>query len=76
MTPILNKFAEFAADKGPALAAFLADNLPAAIQTASDFWTGTLQPAIEVVMTFIQDPVMPIIESLANLFCLETRGDG
>jgi hypothetical protein len=45
---------------------WLQTNIPIAIQTASDFWTNTLKPALEAVWAFIKDSVIPTIGNLAN----------
>ena len=46
--------------------AWLAVNVPAAIQTLSDFWNNTLMPALNVVWTFIQTNVLPMLATLWN----------
>ncbi|MHC4617951.1 MAG: phage tail tape measure protein [Planctomycetota bacterium] len=63
---LLESFKTFVSDNGPAITAaferigaFLAENLPIAIQAAADFWRDTLQPAFENTGTFIQDTVIP-----------------
>lgn len=43
---------------------WLAVNLPPAIQTLSDFWTGTLQPALAAVWNFVQTSVIPMLQTV------------
>jgi hypothetical protein len=38
--------------------------IPSAIQTVSNYWTGTLQPAIMQVWGFIQGQVLPVLQVL------------
>lgn len=45
---------------------WLADKLTSAIQTLSDFWTGTLWPAIQVVANWVQSTLFPILKTLAE----------
>jgi len=47
---------------------FIQEKLTAAIQTLSDFWTNTLQPALDAVWSFIDGDLMPLFESLWDLF--------
>jgi hypothetical protein len=50
------------------LADWLGPVLTAAIQGLSDFWTGTLQPALEAVWGFVQEDLIPLFEALRELF--------
>jgi hypothetical protein len=40
--------------------------IPAALQTLSDFWTGTLLPAIQNVWGFMQNSVFPLFRAIAD----------
>lgn len=42
------------------------DGLSQTIQTLSDYWTDTLWPALQKVWQFIQDNVIPIIQTLVD----------
>ncbi len=46
---------------------WLGINIPAAIGTASAYWTGTLLPAIQTVWAFTQKYILPLLASVANL---------
>ncbi len=46
------------------LVAWLQVNIPAAIKTLSDFWTGTLQPALATFWGWIQGTVFPLLQIL------------
>jgi hypothetical protein len=48
------------------LANWLGTTIPAAIQTMSGLWTGTLQPAIQTVVGFITGTVIPALSSVWN----------
>ena len=41
-------------------------NIPKAIQTVSEFWTGTLVPAMQAVWAFIQGTVIPIFQKVVG----------
>jgi TP901 family phage tail tape measure protein len=43
-------------------------NIPIAIQTASDFWTNTLWPALQRVSDFITGTVIPIVQRIFGFF--------
>jgi uncharacterized membrane protein len=45
---------------------WLATHLTAALQTLSDFWTGTLQPALAAVWGFISKVLIPILSVLVQ----------
>lgn len=45
---------------------WLRDELPKAIQTASEFWTNTLQPAIEKLVPIFVNDVLPALLKLAE----------
>lgn len=49
------------------IAAWLQENIPAAIATLSDFWTGRLQPAIQSVVSFFQGSVVPAMSTVASV---------
>ncbi len=44
--------------------AWLAENIPIALQTLSDFWTGVLQPAIVQVWAWMQAVLIPFIQDV------------
>lgn len=48
------------------LANWLQVAIPQAIATASAFWTGTLQPALQQVWQFMQANVVPILQTVFN----------
>lgn len=53
---------------------WLATNIPAAIQTVSEFWTGTLQPALNSVWQFVQTYILPVFDMVSSWF--QTEGPG
>lgn len=46
------------------LGAWLAENIPVAIQKAADFWTNVLQPAIATAWGYIQNNLIPLFNEL------------
>jgi len=44
---------------------WIGENLPIALQVASDFWTGTLQPALQTAYDVFTGQIIPIITNLA-----------
>jgi hypothetical protein len=46
------------------LVAWLQVNIPAAIKILSDFWTNTLQPALQTFWGWIQTTVFPLLQTL------------
>ena len=52
---------------------WLQKNIPEAIQTLSNFWTETLQPAIEDVWEFIDTYLVPIFESIRDIMEIELK---
>lgn len=48
--------------------AWLAEKLPPAIKTLSDFWTNTLQPALADVWAFLKDKVFPVLSDLKDIY--------
>ena len=48
------------------LKGWLAQTLTQALQTLSDFWTGTLQPAQQLVWDFISQALMPLLGRLVS----------
>lgn len=50
------------------LGAWLSTTIPAAVSTVSDFFTGTLWPALQTVWAFIDANVIPIVGALANVW--------
>ena len=52
----------FVQEYGPILAAWLAEMLPIAIQTLSDFWTNVLQPAITTVWSWMSTVLIPFLQ--------------
>lgn len=46
------------------LVEWLQVNIPVAIQTLSDYWTGTLQPALATFWSWVESTVFPIIQQL------------
>lgn len=47
---------------------WLSTNIPVALQTLSDFWTGTLWPAIQTVGAWIEANLFPIFTALAEVY--------
>jgi phage-related protein len=43
---------------------WLSENIPVAIQTLSDFWTNTLQPALAEFFGWVQSDVFPALQTL------------
>lgn len=50
------------------VAAWLGDNIPAAVKVVSDFWENTLYPALEMVWKFIKDNIIPIVSTLVGTY--------
>jgi TP901 family phage tail tape measure protein len=49
------------------LVTWLGNTITTAIATLTNFWTGTLLPALQGVWAFIQDPLMPLFSALGNV---------
>lgn len=47
------------------VSSWIGTNLPTALQVASEFWTGTLEPALKTVYDVFDTQVIPIITNLA-----------
>lgn len=56
------------------LAGWLGETIPAAIQIASGFWTGTLQPALTNVWSIIQNNLLPVLSTVAGWFNNDVPG--
>lgn len=76
LLPIFNEllkgFTKFVQDNGPAITAVFAKiaewigvNLPIAVAYLSQLWTGTLYPALQQTIGFIQANVIPILQQVA-----------
>jgi len=50
------------------LVGWLADHLPAAVQTASEIWTNVLQPAFSILGTFLVEVLVPKFMELVTFF--------
>lgn len=59
--PMIEKFAQFARDVLPVVAQWLGTNIPIAAAAMADFWTGTLQPAIEAVWGWLSTVLIPLL---------------
>lgn len=57
---------DIATNVAPLIAQWLGENIPIAIQKASDFWTTTLQPALTQVWAFIQSDILPMLADVAT----------
>lgn len=63
------------------LKTWLETNIPIALQTLSDFWTGTLQPALEQVWGWMKENLFPLLADLVTIYFnnvqtgLEVLGD-
>lgn len=47
---------------------WLETNIPIALQTLSDFWTGTLQPALEQVWGWMKETLFPLLSDLVEIY--------
>lgn len=68
---IRDKVTQFWAVAGPIfnqLVEWLKTNIPVAIQTVSDFWTNTLQPALQKFWEFMDQNIIPIVKSLVDVY--------
>ena len=70
---LMGAFSKLVEEHGPALTeafgrigAWLGEKLPAAIEVASQLWTGTLQPALAVVGDFIAEKAIPTFTDIYN----------
>jgi len=51
-----------------AVAEWLGENIPKAVEVVSDYWTGTLYPALQKVWSFIDANVIPVISVMVNTY--------
>lgn len=71
LTDLIRQFGNFVADQGPAIAAvfgriaeWIGTNLPIAISALAALWSGTLYPAIQQTIAFMQANVIPILQQV------------
>jgi phage-related protein len=72
LTALLGPLAELAQQYGPAVVewaqqagVWLGENIPIALERASEFWNKTLKPALTNLWEFTRDDVIPIVKTIA-----------
>jgi len=72
LTALLGPLAELAQQYGPAVVewaqqagVWLGENIPIALERASEFWNRTLKPALTNLWEFTRDDVIPIVKTIA-----------
>ena len=63
---VLEPLAALAKEHGPAIVEWFQTNIPKAIQVVSDWFTGTLKPALETAWQYITENIVPIFRAVAE----------